>query len=48
VVHVHIDPACLADGVYRTAAAVPVSRGGGPADYFAIGEDALFHMDRPR
>lgn len=48
VVHIHIDPACLADGVYRTTAAVPIARGGGPADYFEIRDDTLFLMSRPR
>jgi flavin reductase (DIM6/NTAB) family NADH-FMN oxidoreductase RutF len=48
VVGVHIDRALLKDGVYDTAAAVPILRGGGPADYFAIGPDQLFQMHRPR
>jgi flavin reductase (DIM6/NTAB) family NADH-FMN oxidoreductase RutF len=48
VVGVHIDRALLKDGVYDTAAAVPILRGGGPADYFAIGPDQLFRMYRPR
>jgi flavin reductase (DIM6/NTAB) family NADH-FMN oxidoreductase RutF len=48
VVGVHIDHALLKDGVYDTAAAVPILRGGGPADYFAIGPDQLFRMHRPR
>jgi flavin reductase (DIM6/NTAB) family NADH-FMN oxidoreductase RutF len=48
VVGVHIDRALLKDGVYDTAAAVPILRGGGPADYFAIGPDQLFQMYRPR
>ena len=47
VVGVHIDPAMLEDGVYQTARAAPVSRGGGPADYFETTVDALFHMARP-
>ena len=46
-VGIHIDTAMLEDGVYRTARARPVLRGGGPADYFEIGEDALFRMRRP-
>jgi flavin reductase (DIM6/NTAB) family NADH-FMN oxidoreductase RutF len=45
---IHIDTAMLEDGVYQTARARPVLRGGGPADYFEIGEDALFRMFRPR
>ncbi|WP_294252877.1 flavin reductase family protein [uncultured Sphingomonas sp.] len=45
---IHIDRAMLEDGVYQTARARPILRGGGPADYFEIGEDALFRMIRPR
>lgn len=45
---IHIDKAMLEDGVYQTARARPILRGGGPADYFEIGEDALFRMFRPR
>ncbi|GAA0751442.1 flavin reductase family protein [Sphingomonas sp. ABOLD] len=45
---IHIDRAMLEDGVYQTARARPILRGGGPADYFEIGEDALFRMFRPR
>lgn len=47
VVGVHIAPQLLRDGVYDTAAARPVLRGGGPADYFEIGAEALFQMRRP-
>ena len=47
VVGVHIDRAMLEDGVYQTARAAPISRGGGPADYFETTGDALFHMARP-
>jgi hypothetical protein len=47
VVAVHIDKALLKDGVYDTAAAHPVVRGGGPADYFEIGAGQLFRMTRP-
>ena len=46
-VGIHIDPAMLEDGIYQTARPVPIMRGGGPADYFAITEDALFKMKRP-
>lgn len=45
VVGVHIDERLLVDGVYDTAAARPVLRGGGPADYFELGE--RFLMRRP-
>jgi hypothetical protein len=38
----------LIDGVYTTAAAQPILRGGGPADYFAIEQEALFRMRRPK
>ena len=47
VVGVHIDKALLKDGVYDTAAAHPILRGGGPADYFEITAEALFRMRRP-
>ncbi|AXJ95415.1 MULTISPECIES: flavin reductase family protein [unclassified Sphingomonas] len=46
-VGIHIDTAMLEGGVYQTARARPILRGGGPADYFEIGEDALFRMRRP-
>ena len=46
-VMIHIDPALLEDGLYQTARAHPISRGGGPADYFEAREDALFKMRRP-
>ncbi|WP_026096607.1 flavin reductase family protein [Ideonella sp. B508-1] len=50
VVMVHIDPAllCGADGTYDTAAAGPILRGGGPADYFEVTADARFLMHRPK
>ena len=44
---IHIDRALLDDGIYQTARAHPISRGGGPADYFETREDALFKMRRP-
>jgi len=47
VIGVHIDRALIEDGVYQTARARPIMRGGGPADYFEIREDALFKMRRP-
>ena len=47
VAAVHLDPALIRDGVYDTAAARPITRGGGPADYFEITRDALFRMGRP-
>ncbi len=48
VVAVHIAQHLLVNGVYDTAAAQPVMRGGGPADYFSIGPEQLFRMHRPR
>ena len=48
VVGVHIARHLLTDGIYSTAAAQPVLRGGGPADYFEITGDNLFKMFRPR
>jgi flavin reductase (DIM6/NTAB) family NADH-FMN oxidoreductase RutF len=47
VVAVHIARRLLRDGSYDTAAAEPVLRGGGPADYFAIDATARFRMTRP-
>jgi flavin reductase (DIM6/NTAB) family NADH-FMN oxidoreductase RutF len=47
VVAVHIARELLVDGIYDTAAAHPVLRGGGPADYFEIGAGARFRMRRP-
>jgi flavin reductase (DIM6/NTAB) family NADH-FMN oxidoreductase RutF len=47
VVAVHIDRALLKDGVYDTAAAQPILRGGGSADYFSIGAAQRFRMARP-
>ena len=47
VVGVHIAEALLRDGVYDTAAAQPILRGGGPADYFEITPDNLFKMRHP-
>ena len=48
VVGVHISRSLLHDGVYETAAASPVLRGGGLGDYFEIGPEQLFRMTRPR
>ena len=47
VVAVHIDKRLLKDGVYDTAGAGNILRGGGPADYFHIGPEQLFRMKRP-
>jgi flavin reductase (DIM6/NTAB) family NADH-FMN oxidoreductase RutF len=48
VVAVHIARHLLRDGIYDTAAAGHVLRGGGAADYFSIGPEQLFRMRRPR
>ncbi|ALU91566.1 flavin reductase family protein [Herbaspirillum rubrisubalbicans] len=48
VVAVHIDQTLLVDGVYATAAAQPILRGGGPADYFQVLQEGLFQMRRPK
>jgi flavin reductase (DIM6/NTAB) family NADH-FMN oxidoreductase RutF len=48
VVAVHIDIALLNNGVYDTANAGHILRGGGPADYFTVGPEQLFRMYRPR
>ena len=48
VVAVHIAQHLLKDGIYDTAAAGHVVRGGGAADYFTIGPEQLFKMYRPR
>ncbi|WP_166267913.1 flavin reductase family protein [Marinobacter caseinilyticus] len=47
VVGVHIAQHLLKDGIYDTAAAEPIMRGGGPADYFAVSADQRFQMHRP-
>ncbi|MDF0731103.1 flavin reductase family protein [Pseudomonas entomophila] len=46
VVAVHIAEHLLKDGIYDTAAGEPILRGGGPADYFELGN--LFKMGRPK
>jgi len=48
VVAVHIAQRLLVNGVYDTAQAEHVLRGGGPADYFSVGPEQLFKMFRPR
>lgn len=47
VVGVHIDRSFLSDGVYDTAAARPILRGGGLGDYYEIDRSTLFQMRRP-
>ena len=48
VVAVHIAQHLLVNGVYETAAALHVVRGGGAADYFEITPAQRFLMHRPR
>ena len=47
-VAVHVDRALIEDGVYQTARARPITRGGGPADYFEITPEQLFRLERPK
>ena len=47
VVAVHINRQLIKDGVYDTAHADHLLRGGGPADYFTLGPEQLFKMARP-
>lgn len=48
VVGVHIARRLLIDGIYDTAAAQPIMRAGGPADYFGIADEQHFRMYRPK
>ena len=45
VVGVHLDESLLVNGIFDTAAAAPVLRGGGPTTYFGI--DHRFDLRRP-
>ena len=47
VIAVHIAERLLPGGIYDTAAAAHILRGGGAADYFSIGPEQLFRMARP-
>ncbi len=48
VVSVHIDKSLLDDnGVYKTAAAQPILRGGGPRAYYGISDYQRFDLIRP-
>lgn len=47
VVGVHIDETMLEDGIYQTANARPILRGGGPGDYFTVTDANKFLMQRP-
>jgi flavin reductase (DIM6/NTAB) family NADH-FMN oxidoreductase RutF len=48
VVAIHIAKDLLKDGLYQTAEAEHILRGGGPSDYFRIGPEQLFKMSRPK
>jgi flavin reductase (DIM6/NTAB) family NADH-FMN oxidoreductase RutF len=48
VVAVHISTDLLENGIYNTAKANHILRGGGPADYFKIVPEQLFKMYRPK
>src|SRR5690606_4581513 len=41
---VHIEKRLIPDGVYETVLAEPIARGGGPTDYFWVGQENRFHM----
>jgi flavin reductase (DIM6/NTAB) family NADH-FMN oxidoreductase RutF len=47
IVHVHIDPEFIAEGIYQTSRAAPILRSGGPADYFGVTDETCFKMPRP-
>ena len=47
VVGVHIREDLLENGVYHTARARPVVRGGGPTTYFEITDETRFDLTRP-
>ena len=48
VVQIHIDQTCLKDGIYQTAEVGHVLRAGGAGDYFSIGPEQLFKLNRPK
>jgi flavin reductase (DIM6/NTAB) family NADH-FMN oxidoreductase RutF len=47
IVAVHLDPACIEDGLFLTERANPILRAGYAADYWEIGEAGKFAMRRP-
>jgi flavin reductase (DIM6/NTAB) family NADH-FMN oxidoreductase RutF len=47
VVGVHIAIAHIQDGVYNTASAKPILRGGGAGDYFKVDAKQKFTLNRP-
>lgn len=48
VVGVHIERHLLVNGIYDTAAAQPVLRGGGAGDYFVVDAATRFQLFRPK
>jgi flavin reductase (DIM6/NTAB) family NADH-FMN oxidoreductase RutF len=48
VVQIHIDQTCLKDGIYQTAEVGHVLRAGGAGDYFSVGPEQLFQLNRPK
>ena len=48
VVMVHIALDHLRDGIFDTAGAVPILRGGGPADYARVDAASMFGLPRPK
>jgi len=48
VVAIHIHRDLIRNGVYDTAAAAPIMRGGGAADYFRLDPGSKFQMWRPK
>jgi flavin reductase (DIM6/NTAB) family NADH-FMN oxidoreductase RutF len=48
VVAIHIRHDLIRDGLYDTAAAAPIMRGGGAADYFRLEPTSKFQMWRPK
>ncbi|NDK31584.1 flavin reductase family protein [Nesterenkonia haasae] len=47
VVGVHIHQSLLKDGIYQTADARPMLRGGGPSTYFTIRKESIRDLHRP-
>ena len=47
-VGIHIDQDLIEDGIYQTAKAHPITRGGGPAEYFEITREQLFNASHAR
>ncbi len=46
ILGVHVDRACLTDGQFRTERANPILRGGYADEYWEIGDDGKFLMER--